>query len=203
MSPLTTHLDQWLSLVFTIQETNKKNGWAPHPVVGVSGKPAGWSPHQRGWLDEACVTTQPQLRHELAWIVIVSWTDRSKSVDSRWLHALKSWNIRCLGWLVNFPTVYLLQSPGFKESVTPLWRQLHQLIWAPFRAMTYPVTLRRLSESAAKSLSTYPVKTFRFSAPGSQYDRPWSWVPRTYARARSAAAMWTGPGLCKNGLSWP
>ena len=38
------------------------------------------------------------------------------------------------------------------------------LIGAPFRAMTYPVTLRRVSESAAKSLSTHPVKPFRFSA---------------------------------------
>jgi len=51
-------------------------------------------------------------------------------------------------------------SASLEESVTPPWRQLRQLIGAQFRAMTYPVMLRRVSESAAKSLSTHPVKMF-------------------------------------------
>lgn len=33
-----------------------------------SHKPAAWGPHQFGLPDNACTTTPPQLRRELAWI---------------------------------------------------------------------------------------------------------------------------------------
>jgi len=77
---------------------------------------------------------------------------------------------KAFSWATALAATY---SASLQESVTPPWRQLLQVIGALFRAMMYPVTMWRVSESAAKSLSTYPFKTFWFSAPGLQYDRPW------------------------------
>ena len=50
----------------------------------------GWGPHQRGWSDDACATTQPQPRHELAWILKDSWADFNFQDCSQWFPWLRS-----------------------------------------------------------------------------------------------------------------
>jgi hypothetical protein len=41
----------------------------------VNHKQTGWGLHQGRWSDDACVTTQLQLRLGLAWILTVYWAD--------------------------------------------------------------------------------------------------------------------------------
>jgi len=46
------------------------------PTGRASHRSAGWGPQKCGWSDGACATTQPRLRHEQAWILIVFSADR-------------------------------------------------------------------------------------------------------------------------------
>jgi len=45
--------------------------WTPQPSASATHRQSGWGLHQRGWLNDACATSQLRPHHELAWI----WTD--------------------------------------------------------------------------------------------------------------------------------
>ena len=51
--------------------------WARGQTLSENHKQShgGLGPHPGGWSDDVCVITQPRLRHELAWILSVSWAE--------------------------------------------------------------------------------------------------------------------------------
>jgi len=64
-----------------IVENRSWKCWCPWPAARASHRWAGWGSHQHGWSDDACATTQPRLRHELAWIAFF-WAGRRDAVMS-------------------------------------------------------------------------------------------------------------------------
>jgi len=54
-------------------ETRPWKGRGPHSAERASYTWAGWGLHQRGWWNDAWATTQPRLRRQLAWVLMVSW----------------------------------------------------------------------------------------------------------------------------------
>jgi len=129
-----------------IAEIDLCREWASRPSASAKQRPPGRSPHQCGWLDYACATTQ----RELAWIWIIFLSEQRRMDDfvetAAGCAANNSLYNACTSWrsfaIVSMAKTFVHRYIGAHACLHVhfwrlVWHAWEQVFWAPVHVQVY------------------------------------------------------------------